>query len=351
VIIPSVTLFIAICIIAAVTFLTPNETDDLLPPSDHGINTPIVTNAVAVTENPPEASVEILDKDYSDSVTKRTFSANNHGIAAIKVDGTVITHDMKDDLSGWSDIVSVSVGGSHVLGLKSDGTVVAMGSNDDGQCDVSTWKDIIFIEAGHYYSIGIKRNGTLVVAGFRFPYIAETLALRDVVMVSSGMHNIAALKADGTVEVIGTDSRGEHLTSGWSDITAIASGDFSTLGLKSDGTVVLAGEHEWENDWEERNGEPPPHWCGDIADWYDITAIAVGRDVIGVKSDGTVIASNGRIMSGISSIADWSDIVDVAFAWNNLIGLKSDGTVVYTTRFVFDDIVELDEWDGIAVAP
>jgi len=291
---------------------------------------------------------EVLDKDYSDSVVNRTISADYHGIAAIKTDGTVISHDMKGDLSGWTDIVSVSVGGSHVLGLKSDGTVVAMGEDDFGQCNVSSWKDIIAIEAGGHFSIGIRRNGTVVTAGFLFQYHSETGALRDVIAVAAGMHHFAALKADGTVEVVGSNSRGEHLTSGWSDIVAVASGDFFTLGLKSDGTVVWAGDHEWKNDWEDYYGEPAPGWCGDIESWRDIKAIAVGRDIIGIKSDGTLMASNGNSMSGIDVISEWRDIVAVAFTWNNIVGLKSDGAVVYTKWMTFDDIVELEEWSGIA---
>ena len=44
------------------------------------------------------------------------------------------------DVSGWADIVAVSTGNSHTVGLISDGTVVAVGDNDYGKCDVSDWK-------------------------------------------------------------------------------------------------------------------------------------------------------------------------------------------------------------------
>ena len=37
---------------------------------------------------------------------------------------------------------SVAAGDSHTVGLKQDGTVVAVGRNDDGQCDVSDWTGI-----------------------------------------------------------------------------------------------------------------------------------------------------------------------------------------------------------------
>jgi alpha-tubulin suppressor-like RCC1 family protein len=35
--------------------------------------------------------------------------------------------------------VAISAGWNHTVGLRSDGTVVAVGSNGDGQCNVSKW--------------------------------------------------------------------------------------------------------------------------------------------------------------------------------------------------------------------
>ena len=52
------------------------------------------------------------------------------------------------ELAGWTDIVAVSAGGDHTVGLKSDGTVVAVGDNDDGQCEVADWTDIVAVSAG-----------------------------------------------------------------------------------------------------------------------------------------------------------------------------------------------------------
>ena len=41
---------------------------------------------------------------------------------------------------------TISAGYAHTVGLRSDGTVVAVGNNDDGQCDVSDWTDIALPE-------------------------------------------------------------------------------------------------------------------------------------------------------------------------------------------------------------
>jgi len=49
-------------------------------------------------------------------------------------------------------------------GLKSDGTVVAVGYNDDGRCNVGGWMGITQVAAGGY-TVGVKADGTVVAAG------------------------------------------------------------------------------------------------------------------------------------------------------------------------------------------
>jgi hypothetical protein len=79
-------------------------------------------------------------------------------------------------VSDWTDIVAISVSGDHTVGLKSDGTVVAVGSNYyntvgaaagsyTGQCNVDDWRNIVAIEAGKLHTFGLKANGTVVAVG------------------------------------------------------------------------------------------------------------------------------------------------------------------------------------------
>jgi len=60
---------------------------------------------------------------------------------------------------------TIVAGVNHTVGLKSDGTVVAVGSNLYHQCEVDDWADIVEITAGDYYTVGLKSDGTVVVAG------------------------------------------------------------------------------------------------------------------------------------------------------------------------------------------
>ena len=62
-------------------------------------------------------------------------------------------HDFKP---GWKDIVGIAAGLDHTVGLRDDGTVLAIGNNDKGQCDVSKWIDIEAVQAVRKTTIGYK---------------------------------------------------------------------------------------------------------------------------------------------------------------------------------------------------
>src|SRR4030042_5835621 len=44
----------------------------------------------------------------------------------------------------------------HVVGLRSDGTAVAVGHNWWGQCNIGSWRQIIQVAAGGYHTVGLK---------------------------------------------------------------------------------------------------------------------------------------------------------------------------------------------------
>jgi cupin superfamily acireductone dioxygenase involved in methionine salvage len=69
------------------------------------------------------------------------------------------------DVGNWTDIIEVTAGVAHTVGLKSDGTVVAVGENAYGQCDVGNWTDIIEVTGGSYHTVGLKSDRTVVAVG------------------------------------------------------------------------------------------------------------------------------------------------------------------------------------------
>lgn len=71
------------------------------------------------------------------------------------------------DLSKWQNIVSVSAA-THVVGLKNDGTVIATGPNEYGECDVDEWEDIVQIATSEHRTIGLTSKGKVLVTGEKF---------------------------------------------------------------------------------------------------------------------------------------------------------------------------------------
>ena len=76
----------------------------------------------------------------------------------------------------------ITYGTSHTVGLRSDGTVVAIGYKDNGQCDISSWKDIVAIAAGNGYTIGLKADGTVVATGNREDGACNVSDWRDIAL-------------------------------------------------------------------------------------------------------------------------------------------------------------------------
>ena len=101
----------------------------------------------------------------------------------------------------WTDIVAVAAGAAHTVGLKSDGTVVACGSDSGGKLAVEDWSDIVMIAAGINHTVGLKADGTVLVAGNVYDKSHGITTWTDVVAVACNADEryTTALFADGTV--------------------------------------------------------------------------------------------------------------------------------------------------------
>ena len=110
--------------------------------------------------------------------------------------------------------MAVSVAFRHTVGLKSDGTVVAVGYNEDGQCNVSDWRDIVAVSAGSGCTVGLKSDGTVVAVGYNEDGRCNVSNWRDIVAVKSS-GNTVGLKSDGTVVAVGYNKDGQCNVSGW----------------------------------------------------------------------------------------------------------------------------------------
>lgn len=249
---------------------------------------------------------------------RETVSAGYSHTVALKSDGTVVAAGSnssgQSDVDGWSDIVAVSAGRAHTVGLKSDGTVVTAGKDSAGRCDVSNWSDIVAISAGFENTAGLKSDGTVVVVGANQFGQCDVGDWSDIEMVSAGEYHTVGVNSDGTVVAVGKNFCGQCDVSDWSDVAAVSAGGSHTVALKFDGTVVAVGDNSYGQ-------------C-DVSSWKDIVAVNAGRShTVGLKSDGTVVTV-GDNSYGQCNVSSWKDIVAVSAGHSHTVGLKSDGTVV-----------------------
>jgi alpha-tubulin suppressor-like RCC1 family protein len=174
-------------------------------------------------------------------------------------------------------------GAQHSLFLKSDGSLWAMGENQNGALGDGAWNDtnrpqqivasnVTAIAAGAGHSLFIKSDGSLWAMGYNgdgelgdgtYATFAPQGTNRPEQIVPSGVTAVAAgydhslfLKSDGSLWGMGENQYGELGGGGTfnttnrpeqivaSGVTAIAAGDEDSLFLKSDGSLWAMGDND-----------------------------------------------------------------------------------------------------------
>lgn len=95
-------------------------------------------------------------------------------IVMLKSDGTVlVSGNGKLDARKWTNIIKICSGSRHIVGLKSNGKVVAFGDNTYHQCDVASWKNVQNIFAKDKLTVGITNNDEMLITGSSDTYSDE----------------------------------------------------------------------------------------------------------------------------------------------------------------------------------
>ena len=199
-------------------------------------------------------------------------------------DGTSTDHLTPAPVSGLtSGVTAIAAGGSHALALKSNGSVVAWGSNHFGQLGDGTNTDentpvavsgltsgVTAISAGSAHSLAIQSGGAVAwgenaagqlgdgtgnFANSSLPVQVSGLTSGVTAVAAGGRHSLALLST-GSVRAWGSNLYGQlgngttvfrsdtpqQVTGLTSGVTAISAGGQHGLALKSDGTVVAWGK-------------------------------------------------------------------------------------------------------------
>ena len=286
-------------------------------------------------------------------IQDRMIACGSGFVAALDVTGRVhITGKNASkvrDAENWQNIISIAAYYEHLVGLKADGTVCATGMNFDHCCDVSGWSGIIDIAAGMSFTIGLTRDGTVVYTGDD-DYRHTFGNFRNIVSIRASDEKAVGLKADGTVTIGGkrpffsySDRPAEY---DWKQIAWIGMDGYTSYGIKQDGTPVCSSDRLQLPPWKNlvhlchgfqhvygltRSGEilsfetEKPTRPNPVPQWNDILALCrdFGHSTIGLKADGTLIASDADEydVSGWKLFAS----LDALDAWiNSIIPLEKE---------------------------
>lgn len=287
-------------------------------------------------------------------------------IYGLTKDGRVETINHYGTGDRWRNIIEVipSKDGDSVIGLCKDGTVVAAGKNEHGQCDVMNWRDIVAVVTGGTsiyapFTVGLKSNGTVLATGSNEYRQCKVSDWTDIVAIAAGANHTVGLKSNGTVVAVGQNDDGQCNTSDWYDIVAIVAGDDHTVGLKSDGTVVAIGKNNkgqcnTEN-WFSIGVNAPPsvkdldenkvaEIAGKINEakkYSRLIAPCIQRTFALMPNGKVIVAENiEKILADNADWKDqtwnycdtssWEDIIAISGKGFHVVGLRKDGKVVAT---------------------
>jgi len=281
-----------------------------------------LTNTPSINERHPSTSGGWVVWESQDiGATNKRIEVLNLETGDYRVvldDGSVASRpSIHGDLIAYETnmgIQQVAAGWVHTVGLKTDGTVVAVGSNTYGECDVASWSGIQQVAAGVWHTVGLRSDGTVLAVGHNYFGQCDVGSWTNIQQVAAGQGHTVGVKTDGTVVAVGRNDDGQCDVGSWTNIQQVAAGLYHTVGLNTDGSVLAVGYNY--------NGQ-----C-DVGLWSGIQQVAArGSHTVGLRTDRAVVAV-GLNTDGQCDVGSWTGVQQVAAGSCHTVGLKTDGTVV-----------------------
>ena len=173
--------------------------------------------------------------------------------------------DLIADLAGTM-VKTLDTGLAHSAFVRSVGTVKATGDNSFGQCEVDSWKDIAEIACGDNFTIG-RTNG-----GHVYSTNGE-LDCANIIEIAAGGDFAAALTVDGNLHCYKDGVRASV-----SDVKHISADKNILAYINTDGNAVVSGA------------------AFDLTAFTDLKEIETENGAVyGLRTDGTIVSTNGRL--------------------------------------------------------
>ena len=256
-----------------------------------------------------ELAIQEVNPVTGDNIRNVRFSYNPKKIII-----TGLNSDNQTDIPEDSnEYIGLSAGKYHNIAVKSDGSLIGWGKNDQGQCDTPSGTNYVAATAGGYHCLAIKSDGTLAAWGDNTYGQSNAPSGNNYIAVSAGEYHSIALKDDGSIVAWGKNDFGQaNIPSG--TFSKIDAGDYFNVAIKTDGNL-----HAWgNNDYGQCNIPSGSNYVG---------VSAGGSHTIAIKSDGSLSAW-GQNTSGQCNVPAGNNYTAVSAGYKHSIALTTEISAV-----------------------
>jgi alpha-tubulin suppressor-like RCC1 family protein len=246
-------------------------------------------------------------------------------------------------VGGFTDWCEVSGGGYHSLGVRSNGTLWAWGKNYSGELgDYTTYDtsspvsvvggftDWCQVSAGGSHNLGVRSDGTAWAWGNNsYGKLGDGFA-------TFAFYNYETCEF---IDCVSNRSSPVSVVGGFTDWCQVSAGSYHNLGVRSNGTIWAWGDNGQGQlgDYTIYASSSPVSVVGGFTDWCQVSAGAIHS--LGVRSDGTAWAwgNNGQGQLGdyttycssspVSVVGGFTDWCQVSAGGYHSLGGRSNGTL------------------------
>jgi hypothetical protein len=271
---------------------------------------PILLATLALSAAPANAAVS-------------SISAGFKHTCVVKTGGTPVCWGVNDDgesnPNGVGNLSQVTAGGYHTCGRKADGTPVCWGDNFLLQTTLPAGIGLVTqISAGFTHSCAIKTDGTPVCWGENedgqntIPADAST-----VTQISAGGHHTCAIKTDATPRCWGwTFYSQSTIPAGVGTVSQISAGLMHTCAVRTDGTSACWGDN--------RDGQATVP-----ADIGTVTQISAGAlHTCAIKTGGAAVCWGSNVGGRSTVPPSLGAVSQISAGFNHTCAVKTDGVAV-----------------------
>ncbi len=243
---------------------------------------------------------------------------------ALRVDGSVIAWGLNNSgqcniPASATNVAAIAAGGAHNLALRADGSVVAWEHNNSGQCTIPAGAtNMAAIAAGSSHNLALREDGSVVAWGYNSSGQCTIPAhATNVVAIAAGSRHSLALRTDGSVGAWGNNNDGQcTIPASATNVTAIVAHFSHSLALRTDGTIISWGYSNYG--------------LGTIpADATNVAAIATGGyHSLALRADGSVVGWGFNAEGQATIPASATNVVAIAAGSYHSLALREDGSVV-----------------------